>query len=177
MVRSRGALPVDPRGGHVKLFFSYERQDRQRADSLAQRLRQAGNEVWVDSELTGGQVWWDKILDQVRRCDALVMMVSWASIKSQACSRERLYATQLGKAVLPVAVDQIRAEVLPPDIGRLRVIDYSQPSETAAFQLIGSVMGLPPPQPLPDPLPEPPSIPISYLATIADYLSRPDLTR
>jgi TIR domain/Interferon-induced transmembrane protein len=166
-----------PWGRRVKLFFSYARADRQRADFLAQRLRQAGNEVWLDTELTGGQVWWDKILDQVRRCDALVVMVSWASIKSQACTHERLYATQLDKAVLPVAVEQIRAEVLPPDIGRLQVIDYSQPSETAAFQLIGSVMNLPPPPPLPDPLPEPPSIPVSYLATITDYLSRPDLTR
>ena len=164
-------------GGRVKLFFSYARSDRERADSLAQRLRQAGNEVWLDSELTGGQAWWDKILDQVRRCDALVIIVSWASIKSQACTYERVYATQLGKAVLPVAVEQIRAEVLPPDIGRLQVIDYSQPSETAAFELIGSVMNLPPPPQLPDPLPEPPSIPISYLASIANYLSRPDLTR
>ena len=161
----------------MKLFFSYARSDRERADSLAQRLRQAGNEVWLDSELTGGQAWWDKILDQVRRCDALVIIVSWASIKSQACTYERVYATQLGKAVLPVAVEQIRAEVLPPDIGRLQVIDYSQPSETAAFELIGSVMNLPPPPQLPDPLPEPPSIPISYLASIANYLSRPDLTR
>jgi TIR domain/Interferon-induced transmembrane protein len=161
----------------VKLFFSYARPDRERADFLAQRLRQAGNEVWLDTELTGGQVWWDKILDQVRSCDALVMMVSWASIKSQACMHERHYATQLGKAVLPVAVERIRAEVLPTDIGRLQVIDYSQPSEAAAFQLVGSVMRLPPPPPLPDPLPEPPSIPISYLSAIADRLGRPDLSR
>jgi hypothetical protein len=170
-------MPDGSSGGSVKLFFSYARPDRQLADSLSQRLRQAGHEVWLDTELTGGQAWWDKILDQVRRCDALVMMVSWASIKSQACMHERHYATQLGKAVLPVAVEQIRAEVLPPDIGRLQVIDYSHPSETTAFQLIGSVMKLPPPPPLPDPLPEPPSIPISYLASIADRLSRPDLTR
>lgn len=161
----------------MKLFFSYARPDGARADSLAQRLRQAGNEVWLDTELTGGQVWWDKILDQVRRCDALVVIVSWASIKSQACMHERAYATRLGKAVLPVAVEQIRAEVLPSDIGRLQVIDYSEPSETAAFQLIGSIMKLPPPPPLPDPMPEPPSIPISYLAAISDRLSKPDLSR
>src|SRR5215469_14538369 len=164
-------------GGSVKLLISYARPDRERADSLAQRLRQAGNEVWLDTELTGGQVWWEKILDQVRRCDALVMMVSWNSITSQACMYERLYATQLGKTVLPVAVEQVQAEVLPPDIGRLQVIDYSEPSEAAAFQLIGSVMKLLPPPPLPDPLPEPPSIPISYLAAITDRLSRAVLTR
>src|SRR5215472_13482389 len=123
-------------GGSVKLLISYARPDRERADYLAQRLRQAGNEVWLDTELTGGQVWWDKILDQLRKCDALVMMVSFASIKSQACMHERHYATQLGKPVLPVAVEQIRAEALPSDLARLQVIDYSQPSETAAFRLI-----------------------------------------
>jgi nucleotide-binding universal stress UspA family protein len=174
---SRVAPARRPPGAHVKLFFSYARPDRERADSLAQRLRQAGNEVWLDTELTGGQVWWDKILDQVRSCDALVMIVSRASIKSEACMHERGYATMLGKAVLPVAVEQIRAELLPPDIARLQVIDYSQPSETAAFALIGSVMNLPPPPPLPRPLPARPSLPISSLASIADRLSRPNLTR
>ena len=160
----------------MDLFFSYARPDRPKADSLAQRLRQAGNDVWLDTELTGGQVWWDKILYQLRKCDAFVAIVSWASIKSQACGLERHYAMSLRKPVLPVAVEPIRGEVLPPDLARLQLIDYSQPGEAAAYQLVGSIMRLAPPPSLPNPLPEPPEVPISYLASIAARLSAPTLS-
>jgi hypothetical protein len=86
----------------MQLFVSYARPDRLRAESLAVQLRQAGIEVWLDSDLVGGQRWWDRILGQLRSCDAVVAALSKASIRSQACRSEREYAIQLGKPVLPI---------------------------------------------------------------------------
>ncbi len=162
-------------GESLQLFISYARPDRPNVDPLAQRLRQAGNSVWLDTDLSGGQVWWDKILDQLRQCDALLAIVSRASLKSQACTIERQYAMRLGKPVLPLAIDSLDSAVLPSDIARLQIIDYSRPDEAAAFKLVGAIMRLPPPQPLPRPLPRPPDVPISYWDTIADQLSAPAL--
>jgi hypothetical protein len=164
--------------GNVNLFLSYARPDRPKVDFLAQRLRQAGNSVWLDTDLDGGQVWWDKILYQLRQCDALIAIVSHASLRSssQACIYERQYAMRLGKAILPVAIEPIGPALLPSDIARLQVVDYSQPSEAAAYQLIGSITRLPPSLPLPNPLPEPPPTPFSYLPLIADRISAPALS-
>jgi len=86
----------------MQLFVSYARPDWLRAESLAVQLRQAGIEVWLDSDLVGGQRWWDRILGQLRSCDAVVAALSKASIRSQACRSEREYAIQLGKPVLPI---------------------------------------------------------------------------
>ena len=81
----------------MQLFFSYARPDRLRVDSLVTRLRQAGIEIWLDSDLVGGWPWWDKILGQLRSCDAVLASVSRASANSQACRAEREYAAKLGK--------------------------------------------------------------------------------
>ena len=45
----------------MRLFVSYARPDQSRVDTLVTGLRQAGIEVWLDSDLVGGWSWWDKI--------------------------------------------------------------------------------------------------------------------
>jgi hypothetical protein len=160
----------------MRLFVSYARQDRPAVEPLAQRLRQVGNTVWLDTDLSGGQVWWDKILDQLRQCDAVLTIVSRASLHSQACTVERRYAAQLGRSVLPLAIEPVGPAVVPTDIARLQILDYSKPSDSAAFTLIEAINRLPEPRPLPDPMPPPPLPPTSYWDTIADQLSADVLT-
>ncbi|HXC83146.1 MAG TPA: toll/interleukin-1 receptor domain-containing protein [Trebonia sp.] len=160
----------------MQLFISYARPDRTRAESLTLRLRQAGINVWLDSDLVGGQAWWDRILDQLRSCDAVVAAVSRASIKSQACRSEREYAAILGKPILPLTLEPMSSEMLPADIARIQTIDYSQPSEAAAFELIGAILTLPKAGELPDPVPEAPPVPTSPFGTLVDRLAEPTLS-
>ncbi|HUB39411.1 MAG TPA: TIR domain-containing protein [Streptosporangiaceae bacterium] len=159
----------------MQIFISYARTDRPKVDRLAQQLRQVGNDVWVDIDLSGGQVWWDNILDQIRRADAFVAVVSRSSVKSQACQVERQYAGQLGKPILPLTVEALNAETLPSDISRLEIVDYSRPDETAAFRLIGAVNRLPTAPPLPNPLPRSPDAPSSYWGNIGDQVNAASL--
>lgn len=160
----------------MQLFISYARPDRPRAESLTLRLRQAGITVWLDSDLVGGQAWWDRILDQIRTCDAVVVAISAASLKSQACRSERDYAIKLGKAILPLTLESMSSEMLPADIARIQTIDYSQPGEAAAFELIGAILALPKPGPLPYPLPETPAVPTSPFGSLVDRLAEPSLS-
>ncbi len=159
----------------MQLFISYARTDRPKVDPLSQRLRQAGNDVWLDVDLTGGQVWWDNILHQIRHSDAFIAVVSRSSLKSQACLLERQYATLLGKPVLPLTVEPLNAETLPTDLSRLEIIDYSRPDEATAFRLIGAIAKFPPPPALPVPLPRPPDAPASYWGNIGDQVNAPAL--
>jgi hypothetical protein len=163
-------------GGRMRLFVSYARTDRPTVDPLAQRLRQAGNDVWLDLDLVGGQVWWDNILRQIRESDALIAIVSRSSLKSQTCRVERQYAAQLGKPILPLTFEQLSPGTLPSDISRLQVVDYSRPSEDSAFALVGAIARLPAPPPLPVPLPESPDVPSSYWGNIGDQINAQTLT-
>lgn len=158
----------------MRLFVSYARTDRPKVDRLAQRLRQVGNDVWLDVDLVGGQVWWDNILHQIRESDAFIAIVSRSSLKSQACQIERRYAAQLGKPILPLTIEPLSAGTLPSDISRLQIVDYSQPDEDTAYTLIGAIVRLPPPTPVHTP--EPPDAPSSYWGNIGDQLNTQTLT-
>lgn len=131
------------------LFVSYAHRDRPRVDALVSRLRQAGNEVWLDSDLVGGRPWWDQVLDELRSCDAVLAVLSRASISSRACCSEREYAAQLGKSILPVALEPMPAALFPADIAQVQVIDYTRPDEIAAFKLVTAIFALREPGSLP----------------------------
>jgi hypothetical protein len=160
----------------MQLFFSYARPDRLRVDSLVTRLRQAGIEIWLDSDLVGGWPWWDKILGQLRSCDAVLASVSRASANSQACRAEREYAAKLGKPILPIAVEHMPAGLFPADIARLQIIDYTQPDEAAAFRLATAIFAMPKPKPLPSPLPPPPGLPQTRFSNLNDRIVAPSLS-
>jgi hypothetical protein len=160
----------------MRLFLSYARRDRPKADLLAQRLRQLHHEAWLDTNLTGGQAWWDEILQQIRDCDALLLLTSSAYIKSEACSAERRYAIQLRKSLVPVAVERLRPEILPTDVSSLQMVDYSTPGEDSAIQLAVALSGLQPAGDLPDPLPSPPTVPVSYLSELSHRIGLESLS-
>ena len=51
----------------MQIFVTYAREDRALAAQLVEDLSQAQHQVWMDTSLRGGQVWWDTILSQIAR--------------------------------------------------------------------------------------------------------------
>jgi hypothetical protein len=84
------------------VFISYARTELPLIERLRHALELIGCEVWMDQEIRGGQEWWTAILGKIRACDLFVTAVSTTTLESVACTRERDYATALGKPVLPV---------------------------------------------------------------------------
>lgn len=150
-----------------RLFITYAREDRELVQQLRGGLERLRHEVWVDDRLSVGQEWWAEILEQVRRCDALIVALSPALLESQASATERAYARQLGKVLLPVSVRPVPPELLPADLARLQIVDYCTPGAPAAFELADALAHVPPSPPLPEPLPPDPEIPLSYLTDLA----------
>lgn len=161
----------------MKLFVSYSRRDANAMESLIRGLKVLGHDVWIDQELTGGVEWWNAILERIREADAFVAVVSMAALNSVACSRERVYAVSLGKSVVPVLVERVPPQLLPPELAQRQLIDYVTPDESAAFALMGGIARLPVASPLPDPLPPPPEVPMSYLSDISRQLHEQSLSR
>jgi hypothetical protein len=154
---------------HV-VFFSYARHDADTTKAIASGLQQLGQTVWLDQQLSGGQQWWDTILEQIRNCDVFLFVLSKSSLRSKACRAELDYAHRLGRTLLPVSVDHVIDQLMPPYLAETQRVDGAD-----LVQLARALLGLPSPPPLPEPLPPPPSVPLSYLDELADSLNREDL--
>src|SRR5258708_5126066 len=146
----------------MNIFISYSSNDLARVEELAKDIASLGHSVWFDPELlhTGGQKWWDKILDQIRSCDLFVFALSLNSLDSIPCQREYRYAYALQKRVLPVLLSEINVSILPFELQEIQLVAYQQRSTNQALALAGSLETLPPAHDLPMPLPAEPEVPI-----------------
>ena len=145
--------------GATRVFISYSRSDVDSVGPLAQDLRQAGFEVWLDRELPGGMEWWDEILLRIREGDAFLVAASDASRASRACASELEYARALGKPVLHVAVEA----ATPQHVGSSDAVARYVEGTAAELARIISTLRTAHITTLPTPLPVAPAIPASYL--------------
>ncbi|MGI9491701.1 MAG: TIR domain-containing protein [Geminicoccaceae bacterium] len=156
----------------ASVFVSYSRVSQPVVQALVEDIEALGHDVWFDQELSGGQNWWDQILDKIRGCDVFIFAVAPDALESTACKREADYADNLGKPVLPILVDDgVSTSLLPAALSRIQFVDYRKQDRDAALSLGRAFSSLPPAKPLPEPLPIPPDAPISYLATLAERVS------
>jgi len=143
---------------------------------LIDDLRNSGVEnIWWDKELSGGQSWWDTILEQIRDADILVCLVDQGARDSLAVTREYKYANDLGKTILPVLVSsEVRVEEFPVELAGKQYVDYRPGNRNAFRDLHGAISNLPLSPPLPHPLPPAPELPRSELDYLSDRLNSPE---
>ena len=149
------------------IFLSYARQDAKLVRALADDLRALDNAVWLDENVSGGQTWWNHILDQIRTCDVFVFALSPDALDSLACRRESEYADALGKPILPILLTGDAPRLLPPVLAAIQYVDFRDQTREALLRLARALNSLPATPPLPDPLPTPPEAPISYINQLA----------
>ena len=157
-------------------FLSYSRVDKDRLAHLLRGLDRLHHHVWMDEQLEGGQQWWDEVLSQIRAADAVILALSPAVLDSTACLLEFRYARAVGKPVVPVMIDPVNPDLLPGELARVQLVDFTTGNEQAAFDLMAALSGLPEAEPLPTPLPEAPAVPVSYLSGLGESIQRPDMT-
>lgn len=153
------------------VFLSYSRKNQVQAHALAEDAKALGHQVWMDHELSGGQVWWAQILERVRACDVFLCTLAPEPLESEACRRELAYAVALGKPILPVMIaDGVSPHLLPPQLASLQIVDHRASDRESVLQLARALGNLPAPPPLPEPLPAPPPAPLSYLGTLTERI-------
>src|SRR5579862_6729929 len=145
------------------IFISYRSQNRTLVEPLADDLNGIGHTAWFDKELSGGQVWWEEILERIRACDVLIFALTPESLESSPCKLEYTYAISLGKPILPVMLTNVNLHTLPPALSVLQVVDYQRRDKGATMSLSRALHNFPISVSLPDPLPVPPEAPISPL--------------
>jgi hypothetical protein len=160
----------------MNIFISYASKNRTVVRSLVEDLELLEHIVWFDQELSGGQVWWDRITQSIQQCDVFIFALTPESLDSYPCKLECNYAQVLKKRILPVLLAEINTSLLPPVLAEIQYVDYRQMDRKAALLLNRALNSLPPAVPCPDPLPIPPAAPLSPLGEINERIDAPALT-
>jgi len=86
-----------------QVFLSYSREDLRFVEKLAADLQQAGYDVWYDlTDIEGGDRWAIEIQTAIDNSDVCITVISSNSIVSEWVEKEFLYASNVGKKVVPV---------------------------------------------------------------------------
>jgi len=134
------------------LFFSYSRGNLVVVRSVAAELRRLGYRTWLDLEnLRPGERWRDAIERALAASDAMVFCLSRLSIESAWTSVELEAARRRGLPVVPLNVDGVAIDTLPPALQSLHVLTMSEfaPDQAPrrAAQSIARSVGRPAPEP------------------------------
>jgi DNA-binding CsgD family transcriptional regulator len=90
------------------VFLSYARKDQQRAEYVAEQLTAAGVRVWMDRQaIAGGASWASQIVEAIKGCAVLVLLVSEASTRSRNVTREAQLAWSEECPYLPLLLDPV----------------------------------------------------------------------
>lgn len=101
------AIPADT-VRQTRIFLSYTRPDKARAEQIIKALEQGGCIVWWDGLLDGGVAFASTTEDQLESADAVVVLWSEASIASHWVRDEATRGRERGRLV-PVSLDGVMA--------------------------------------------------------------------
>jgi hypothetical protein len=123
-----------------KIFFSYSRVDG--ADfslRLAQDLKNAGFNVWIDQQdIRAGTEWDLEIEKALETCDCLLFIESEKSVVSNNVLDEVYYALDHRKKVIPVIYHDSKT---PYRLQRLQHVDFSKNYDEGLASLIRELKG------------------------------------
>ena len=103
-------------------FFSYNRDDSEFALRLAEDLKAAGANVWIDQlDIPAGMQWDRMVEDALNSCPHMLVILSPISVKSDHVRDEVSFALSKQKRVIPVLYRECD---VPFRMARLQHIDF-----------------------------------------------------
>lgn len=114
------------------VFISYAGFDRDAAASLASSLERAGVATWWDAHLSAGEPFEQQIQRVLAETKLIVAVLSREALASEWVRWELSQASQNGLHILPVLVNGVRQEQLPPPFHLLPAQVISSPDAPAA---------------------------------------------
>ncbi len=118
----------------IRTFISYAHADAAFATRLASALPTLGIEPWIDRDgIHGGTRWSSAIQQALDSAEALILILSPASMTSSNVEDEWQYALDKGKPVFPVLLEPTDVHF---QLGRIQYTDfYGQPFDAALTKL------------------------------------------
>lgn len=131
---STKTMPIRP-----QLFVSYARVDSNGfVEDLVERLRAAGQNVWIDQHLiVGGDDWMDAIGEALETCMMLLLVMSPEALASKYVKMEYRYFFNHDKPIIPVLYRAV--EKIPPELMSVQHLDFTT-SDPAMFDTLLNVL-------------------------------------
>jgi hypothetical protein len=129
------------------IFVSYSRADLERVRALTSALRRFGVATWVDVEnLRPGERWKTAIERALAGVDAMLFCLSPNSVESSWTSIELKAAIERNLDIIPIMVETVTIDRLPPALQTLQVLDMGlyprRRATTVAARSIATRLGL-----------------------------------
>jgi hypothetical protein len=126
---------MDPGGEMSAIFISYSSADVEQAEELKRVLadQKYASSFLAVRDVDGGAAWEQVLHHELRGCRALLALWSVHSSASRWCFAEISQARSLGKAVLPVRLDETP---LDPILAHLQGVDFCHDRAAGLEQLL-----------------------------------------
>ena len=131
----------------MKVFISHSSSDAKLAKRVAAVLKEAGFQVWDDTQILPGENWGEKLAEALQESEAMIILLTPASLHSQNISHEIGYA--LGKEdykgrIIPVIAappEQVPKEAVPWVLYKFPIIQLSdQEKDEEGLRRIAQVL-------------------------------------
>jgi hypothetical protein len=117
----------------ARVFLSYSRKNSAFVDELIISLESYGYEILLDrQDLFPGEQWEPRLRRFIADADTTLCVVSSDWVASEQCVRELRIALDHGRRVIPVVVDPIAPQQMPPEIARLQLVFFIGPGRSYA---------------------------------------------
>ena len=124
------------------VFVSYARADQKIVQSLVHEL---GYDAFYDQDLTGGQRWWDVLLDKIHEADGFLPVLTSEYRQSEACHREGVWAESLNKPFVPIDVGQASPDLFEKVVADANWVRYSLDDRGSVARLARALAAMPRP--------------------------------
>src|SRR2546425_3251771 len=92
----------------AEVFISYARTDRDQVLPWVRQLQEAGVSLWLDErDIDAAHLWTQEIIDAIRACTVLLLLLSPASAASEHVVREVTFALEQHKRILPLVLEPV----------------------------------------------------------------------
>jgi HEAT repeat protein len=107
----------------MHFFISYNREDGDFAEIVRNRIREAGFNIWMDTEgLRAGDNWREEIDRAIKDAFALIVVITPAAKTSEYVTYEWAFALGVGVKVIPVL---LKPAELHPRLETLQYLDFT----------------------------------------------------
>lgn len=139
-----GPTPITPR--RLSAFISHHSSQVENTRRLKRLLAARGIDGWLaPDDIAAGTAFDQSIVDQIDRSDAIVLLFCPQSDQSRHVKRELMLGEDSNKTILPVRLEDIRAQGLAYWLKDYQWIDWFAGEEQAVDRIVAAMTRAPEP--------------------------------